>query len=146
MSALGKQSIEAYEESQTFCQEIVRKKRQISDQVTKISSNLQTLMFASGEDSATGRKVTSLQEQRDSLEKDNIYLEKQVLNHFKPGSMERRSDVRKSEIPFEFPSEIEKGKGREFMKGTMAAVNSNINDFWYLMEVIRRQTSDFDPL
>ena len=79
------------------------------------------------------------------MEKENIYLEKQVLNPFKPGSMERRSDVRKSEIPFEFPSEIEKRKGREFMKGTMAAVNSNINEFWYLMAIMRRQTSDFDP-
>jgi hypothetical protein len=146
MSVLRKQAIEAYEESQTFCQEIARKKKQISDQVTTISSNLQSLMFASGEDNATGRKVTSLQETRDSLEKENIYLEKQVLNHFKPGSMDRRSDVRKSEIPFEFPSEIEKGKGREFMKVTMAAVNSNINEFWYLMAIIRRQTSDFDPL
>ena len=150
MSAKRKESIHDFEESQKFVAAIAQRKRLTLDRIEFFSAEIHKVMFEDGSGqpsgSGHGKELKEFQEARDSLEKENVYLEKALHNHFRPGSMNKKSEYRASETPFKFPADIEKGRGADFCKSTLAALQSAIQDFWFIMPVIKRATSDYDPI
>ena len=146
MSAARKESISDYEESQKLVVEVARKIALAEKEVQRLPRDIGTIMYASGSLTATGRKIPDSQESRDALTKEIVYLEQEVIKHFKLGTMTRRSDSRPTVTPFQFPSDIESGKGKEFGTDTMNAMLSCVNEFWMVIPACRRATSDFNPI
>ena len=148
MSAARKQSISDYEESQRLVVDVARKINLAEKEVQRLSDSIGKLMYESGSGgvTTTGQRIPELQESRDSLSKEIVYLEQEVIKHFKPGTMTRRSDSRPTVTPFQFPEDIESGKGKEFGTDTMNAMLSSVNEFWMVIPACRRATSDFNPI
>ena len=57
------------------------------------------------------------------------YPGQEVSKRFKPGTMTRRYDSRPMVTPFQFPEDIESGKGKEFGTDTMNTMLSSVNEF-----------------
>ena len=113
MSAARKESISDYEESQRLVVDVARKINLAEKEVQRLSDSIGKLMYESGGGLTTsGPKIPELQESRDALSKEIVYLEQEVIKHFKPGTMTRRSDSRPTVTPFQFPEDIESGKGK----------------------------------
>ena len=95
----------------------------------RLSDSIGKLLYESGGVTTTRQKIPELQESRDALSKEIIYLEQEVIKHFKPGTMTRRFDSRPTVTPTQFPEDIESGKGTEFGNDTMNAMLSSVNEF-----------------
>ena len=149
MSAARKQSIDDYEESQRLVVDVARKINLAEKEVQRLSELIGKLMYQPA--GAPGlnvdsTKISEYQGSRDALSKEIIYLEQEVIKHFKPGTMTRRADARPTVTPFQFPTDIESGKGKEFGTGTMIAMLSCVNEFWMVIPACRRAISDFNPI
>ena len=103
-------------------------------------------MYDSGGVTTTGQRILELQGSREALSKEIFYLEQEVIKHFKPGTMTRRSDSRPTVTPFRFAEDIESGKGKESGTDTMNAMLSSVNEFWVVIPACRRATSDSNPI
>ena len=128
MSAARKESISDYEESQRLVVDVARKINLAEKEVQRLSKSIGNIMYVSGGLTATGPKIPELQESRDALTIEIVYLEQEVIKHFRPGTMTRRSDSRPTVTPFSFPTDIESGKGKEFGTDTMNAMLSAVNE------------------
>jgi hypothetical protein len=115
MSAARKQSIPDYEESQRPVVDVARKINLAEKKVQRLSDSIEKWMYESGSGGVTtaGQTIPELQESRDALSNEIVYLEQEVINHFKSGTMTRRSDSRPTVTPLQFPEDIESGKGKE---------------------------------
>jgi hypothetical protein len=128
--------------------DVARKINLAEKAVQRLSDSIRKLMYKSGSGgvTTTGQRIPELQESRDALSKEIVYLEQEVIKHFKPGTMTRRSGSRPTVTPFQFPEDIESGKGKEFGTDTMNAMLSSVNEFWIVIPACRRATSDFNPI
>ena len=115
MSTARKESISDHKESQRLVVDVARKIDLAKKEVQRLFESIGKLLYESGGVAITGQQIPELQESRDALSKKIVYLEQEVIKHFKPGTMTRRSDSSPTVTPFQFPEtlSLEKEKNSE---------------------------------
>lgn len=109
--------------------------RQTSYQVRISGISLKIDVILEDENEATGdlEELATLQTQRSALEKERIYVEKGLMEHFDSNAKAARNGAKQYMTEFKVPDNLQQGKGKELCRNLKAYLSMRTPMFYALL-------------
>ena len=146
MSAQRKLAKERYDKSIALVNNIAERLGNQRTQIAELTKDIDEMLYGTASASCDAVVLKQKQDTRESVEKEQKYAEKSLVQHFNPGTMTRRNDSKGEVEKFWCPTDIaEKDRGAEFMKRNLKTLYQCATEYWAVIPEVDLTCNSFDP-